>query len=181
MKTLSQILRLLVLTSLMATAQTQEISIPDSGLNAAIRDALQKPAGPLTAQDLLGLTNLYASGIGVRSLEGLEAAHNLTTLNLEYNELTSLTLPAGLTNLTTLNLGGNRLTDFAVLSALTSLTSLDVYYNQLTSLTLPAVLTNLTTLNLGDNQLTDFAFLSGLTSLTSLSLEGSRTNNQLTG
>src|SRR5438128_11609712 len=90
MKTPSQILRLLVLTSLMATAQTQEISIPDSGLNAAIRDALQKPAGPLTAQDLLGLTNLYASGIGVRSLEGLEAAHNLTMLNLEYNELTIL-------------------------------------------------------------------------------------------
>ena len=61
MKTLSQILRLLVLTSLMATAQAQEISIPDSGLNAAIREALQKPAGPLTAQDLLGLTNLYAA------------------------------------------------------------------------------------------------------------------------
>ena len=90
MKTLSQILRLLVLTSLMATAQAQEISIPDPVLNAAIRDALQKPAGPLTAQDLLSLTNLYASGIGVRNLEGLEAAHNLTTLNLEYNELTSL-------------------------------------------------------------------------------------------
>src|SRR5438094_615170 len=116
MKTRYQILQLLVLSSLITTAQAQEVSIPDPGLNAAIREALQKPAGPLTAQDLLSLTNLDASFRGVKSLEGLEAAHDLTTLNLEYNELTSLTLPAGLTNLTTLNLGANQLTDFAFLS-----------------------------------------------------------------
>jgi len=102
MKTLPQIVRLMMLTCLMATTQAQEVSIPDPGLNAAIRDALQKPAGPLTEQDLLGLANLYASRRGVRSLEGLEAAHNLTTLELEGSNLTSLTLPAGLTSLTTL-------------------------------------------------------------------------------
>src|SRR6266403_6382443 len=156
-KTLSQILLLLVLTSLITTTQAQQVSIPDSGLNAAIREALQKPAGPLTAQDLLSLTNLYAGFRGVRSLEGLEAAHNLTTLNLEYNELTSLKLPAGLTNLTTLNLRANQLTNFGFLSGQTSLTTLDLSYNQLISLTLPAGLTNLSTLNLGANQLTNFA------------------------
>jgi len=58
MKTLSQILGLSLLISLMATAQAQEVSIPDLGLNAAIRDALQKPTGPLTEQDMLSLTNL---------------------------------------------------------------------------------------------------------------------------
>ena len=72
MKTPSQILRLLVLTSLMATAQAQEVSIPDPGLNAAIRDALQKPAGPLTTQDMLSLTNLDAGFRGVSSLERSE-------------------------------------------------------------------------------------------------------------
>src|SRR5437899_8772848 len=105
MKTLSQILRLLVLISLMATAQAQEVSIPDPGLDAAIRDALQKPAGPLTSQDLLSLTNLFAVGRRVSSLEGLEAAYNLTTLDLYHNYLTNLALPAALTNLNTLNLG----------------------------------------------------------------------------
>jgi len=72
MKTPSQILRLLVLTSLMATAQAQEVSIPDPGLNAAIRAALQKPAGPLTTQDMLSLTNLDAGFRGVSSLERSE-------------------------------------------------------------------------------------------------------------
>src|SRR5258708_29494052 len=99
MKILSAALHLLVLTSLLATAQAQVVSIPDPGLNAAIRDTLQKPAGPLTAQDLLSLTNLSAVGRSVSSLEGLEAAHNLTTLDLYRNYLTNLTLPAGLSNL----------------------------------------------------------------------------------
>ena len=156
MKTLSQILRLLVLTSLMAMAQAQEVSIPDPGLNAAIRDALQKPAGPLMEQDLLSLVNLYACCRGVRSLEGLEAAHNLATLDLSANQLTSFTLPTGLTSLTTLVLGGNQLTNFSFLSGLTNLTTLYLDNNQLTNLTLPAGLTSLTELLLENNPLTTF-------------------------
>ena len=58
MKPLFRILHLLTLNGLLATAQAQEVSIPDAVLNAAIRYALQKPAGPLTAEDLLSLTNL---------------------------------------------------------------------------------------------------------------------------
>ena len=50
--------------------------------------------------DLLRLTDLEASGRGVRSVTGLQAAHNLTSLNLGGNQLTSLILPTGLTNLT---------------------------------------------------------------------------------
>src|SRR5258708_28462659 len=103
MRTLSPIFRLLVLTSLMATARAQEVSIPDPGLNRVIEEALGKP-GPWTVQDLLTLTSLDARGWGVVSLEGLEAARNLTTLDLGYNELTNLALPNELTNLTTLGL-----------------------------------------------------------------------------
>jgi hypothetical protein len=80
MKTLSQILRLLVLASLLATAQAQAVSIPDP-LDAAVRAALQKPAEPLTVHDLLSLTNLDASYSGVRSLEGPGAAQNLAILH----------------------------------------------------------------------------------------------------
>ena len=71
MKALSQILRLLVLASLMATTQAQVVSVPDPGLNAAILAALGKSAGPLTVQDMLSLTNLDANSRGVLSLEGL--------------------------------------------------------------------------------------------------------------
>ena len=49
------VLTLLALTSFVATTLAQEVSIPDPGLDAAIREALQKPFGPLTEQDLLSL------------------------------------------------------------------------------------------------------------------------------
>jgi hypothetical protein len=38
-------------------ASAQNVDIPDSGLSAALRDALQKPTGPLAEQDMLNPTN----------------------------------------------------------------------------------------------------------------------------
>jgi Leucine-rich repeat (LRR) protein len=85
----------LVLAGLMTAGLAQEVSIPDPGLNAAIREALQKPNGPLTEQDLLSLTNLDASSRNISNVEGLEAARNLSALYLSNNELTNFTLPDG--------------------------------------------------------------------------------------
>src|SRR4051812_18397914 len=98
MKTITRLLRPLLITVLALASftnfiQAQEISIPDPGPNAAVRAALQKPAGPLTQQDLLSLTNLDASSRNVGNLAGLEAAHNLTTLSLQSNHLANLSVP----------------------------------------------------------------------------------------
>ena len=54
------------------------------------------------------LSNLYAQSRGVRSLEGLDAARNLTTLDLGDNPLTNFSLLSGLTSLTTLYLYNNQ-------------------------------------------------------------------------
>src|SRR6266536_1009044 len=83
------VLTLLALTSFVHSTLAQEVSIPDPGLNAAIRAALQKPVGPLTEQDLLSLTNLNARNQSVKSIVGLEAARNLVSLDLEINRLTN--------------------------------------------------------------------------------------------
>src|SRR5690349_11711077 len=68
-------------------AVAQEVLFPDSGLNDAIRGALQKPSGPLTVEDLLTLTNLDASNRKISDPAGLENARNLTALNLFFNHL----------------------------------------------------------------------------------------------
>ena len=65
MKNIFRIVRPLSLTVLMlgsftASALAQEVSIPDPNFNAVIRQALQKPNGPLTQLDMLSLTNLSA-------------------------------------------------------------------------------------------------------------------------
>jgi hypothetical protein len=44
-------LSLMLIVSIFS-AHAQGVCIPDQGLDAAIREALQKPTGPLTEQDL---------------------------------------------------------------------------------------------------------------------------------
>src|SRR5881296_1381948 len=158
MKTIIHVIRLfiltvLVLTSFIVSTRAQEASIPDPGLNAAIRAALQKPFGPLTEQDLLSLTNLDASRRNVKSIVGLEAARNLVSLELQINRLTHFALPSQLTNLRRLDLSANPLTSFSFPSGLKSLTSLTIEGAGLTSLTLPATLTGLTNLDVEGNSI----------------------------
>jgi hypothetical protein len=58
MRTICYITATLVSANLMVSTPPDEVSVPDPALNVAIREALQKPGGPLTEQDLLTLTNL---------------------------------------------------------------------------------------------------------------------------
>src|SRR4051794_25530550 len=113
LKTIYSVISMLVLTSCLTSTLAQEVSIPDPGLNAAIRQSLNKPVGPLTQQDLLQLTFLNAHDRDISNLAGLEAAHNLTTLLLFSNHLTNFSLPT-LTNLVALNLSGNLLTNVSL-------------------------------------------------------------------
>ena len=116
MRSIVYFIRLLLLASIVTSALAQEVSIPDPGLNAAIREALQKPFGPLTQQDLLTLTNLSAGGQQIRSVQGLEAARNLRILDLDNNSLTNFNITSALTNLTILDLFNNHLTNFVLSS-----------------------------------------------------------------
>ena len=106
---ISCLLAALLLASAVVPTHGQ-FSIPDPGLNAAVRAALQKPAGPITPQDMLSLTNLNAQNRKVKSIAGLEAAANLSSLDLSGNLLTNLTLAPDFAKLVTLVLNGNPLT-----------------------------------------------------------------------
>jgi formylglycine-generating enzyme required for sulfatase activity len=175
MKTVSHVIRslviaLLVVGNFLSSTRAQEISIPDPGLNAAIREELQKPNGPLTQTDMLVLTNLNARNRNVSSLAGLEAAHNLASLDLQINRLTNFSLPTELTKLTTLDVSINPLTNFFLPNGLTNLASLTLESAGLTNLTLPSGLIRLNNLDLENNQLTSFNQLSNLTSLITLDL-----------
>ena len=120
---------LVIAFALSVSAQTVEI--PDPGLQQAIRIALDKPEGDITVEDIESLTVLDASR-GTRSsdaplihnLSGIEAAVNITRLNLK-----------GLPFPPLKNIGK---VDFSCLQSLKPLTTLVLVNNQLTSLTVPA-------------------------------------------
>jgi len=103
-------------------------------------------------------------------LSFLNGLTSLTSLDVNYNHLTSVTLPAGLSSLTSLDLNNNQLSSLTWPADLTSLTTVYLINNRLTNLTLPAGLTSLTTLYLSDNQLTTLTLPVDLTSLTTLDL-----------
>lgn len=131
------LLTLLALVGLVAGSRAQVIAVPDPGFDSAIRDALQKPTGPLTEQDMLSLTNLDACCRNVTNVTGLEAARNLLSLNLQNNQLTSFNYPSSLTNLGHLNLSANPFTNIFLPDGLTNLASLIIVASGLTNLNLP--------------------------------------------
>jgi len=159
-----------ILICLVFSAGAQEVSISDPGLNAAIREALQKPNGPLTESDLLSLTNLSAGGRNISSVEGLEFARNLRILDLDNNSITNFTIASVLTNLSILDLYNNHLGSFVLSNASPNLTIIDIAFNSLAQCSLPDGLTNLNTLFLEGNALENLSLPTGLTQLTQLDL-----------
>ena len=102
-----------------------------SNLEAAIRDALSKPAGNIYEVDLLELAYLDASSYNIQNLSGLEYCVNLQELYLWDNQISDISALSGLTNLEYLYLGNNQISDISALAGLTNLYYLDLYENQI--------------------------------------------------
>ena len=107
------------------------VSVPDPGLQAALRAALAKPIGPLLPGELATLTALNASLSGIADLTGLEACTALKRLELQGNCIADLAPLATLTSLTVLNLHDNAILDVSPLAALTNLRLLWLSRNQI--------------------------------------------------
>ena len=146
------------------------VNTPDPNLEAAIREAIEKPIGDIYESDLLGLAKLYASGRDITDLNGLEYCTNLIQLSLRNNQISDISPLSGLSSLTTLDIGDNQISDISPLSGLSSLTQLSLRDNQISDISPLSGLSSLTVLNLWINQISDISPLSGLASLTQLSL-----------
>ena len=103
----------------------------DANLEDAVREELEKPAGPVTRENLASLKKFQAIGMGITDLTGLEYATNLTRLVLAGNRITDLTPLAEMTALTGLNLRQNQITDLTPLTKLTKLTALNLSANKI--------------------------------------------------
>lgn len=95
--------------------QEEAVYFPDANLEAAVREAIGKPTGPICPSDLLGLTSLGAYSRNIIDLTGLEYCTDLTVLDLHGNQITDIGCLANLTNLTDLELGDNGISDISPL------------------------------------------------------------------
>ena len=130
-----------------------QVVFADENLEAAVREALEKPKGPLTRAAIRKPTELYAPEREIEYLQGLDSAVNLTSLILSDNAISDVSPLASLTNLKRLNLRGNQISDVSPLASLTNLTYLNLDDNQISDVSPLAPLTKLTDLHLEDNPL----------------------------
>lgn len=153
------------------------VTFLDPNLEAAIREAIGKPAGNIYESDLETLTALDAPGqlesqTNIQDLSGLQYCSNLIDLNLELNiHISDLSPLSDLTNLTRLDLWHNQISDISPLDSLTNLTYLELGDNEISDISPLGNLTNLEYLYLYSNQIADITSVANLTNLTSLSLQ----------
>jgi len=140
-----------------ANFEEEAVTFADPNLEAAIREAIGKPTGPIYPSDLEGLTSLSASEKNIADLTGLECATSLTSLGLDDNQISNVSPLANLTSLQQLWLGDNQISDISPLANLTSLQQLWLSYNQISDISPLANLTNLTWLDLEGNQISDIS------------------------
>ena len=93
----------------------KEVTFLDSNLEAAIREAIDKPEGTVLPSDLEGLTSLEASGRDITNLLGLEHCTNLAQLHLYNNQISDISPLSNLTNLEELGLDNNQISDISPL------------------------------------------------------------------
>ncbi|WP_125764336.1 leucine-rich repeat domain-containing protein [Companilactobacillus hulinensis] len=149
---------------------SEESLVPDDNLRALIKGTLGIKGRELNREDLKGLTRLSGSSNGIKSLEGLEFAENLNTLNLNRDEIEDLSPLANLTKLKTLGIVYSKINDISPLKGLSNLTSLNLVGNKIKDITPLKELSKLSTLQLGFNEVEDISSLEGLYLLEKLGL-----------
>jgi Leucine-rich repeat (LRR) protein len=124
---------------------------PSRGLEAVIREQINKPEGDIAPDDCLGITFLDLSASDWNTnLEGIQYFRDLETLNCT----------------------AGRLSDISALSELVQLKELTLKANKISDLTQLSTLVNLEVLDLTDNRVKDLSALSSLISLRHLVIGG---------
>ncbi len=152
-----------------------EVAFPDKNLDAAVREAVEKPEGPLTKGDLRLVEVLSTSKRSAalnKDLASLEYPISVTALNLlRVGEIKKISQLALMTNLITLDLSGNQISDAGPLESLTDMDALDLSSNYIEDISALESLTNLIKLDLSFNAMvSDISPLESLTSLTEVDL-----------
>ena len=117
-----------------ATEAPEVITFTDANLEDAVRTALNKPDGDITAAEaeavtVLDLRNadwnaMNAKNGGIKDISDLKQFPNLTELHLDFNDVQDLSPLSNLTNLETLSFNAVRVKDLSPLASLTKMVNI---------------------------------------------------------
>jgi internalin A len=170
----------LLLPSVCAAKGAQVVSFDDPVLETALRKAVGIPQGDVTDSDLAKVTVLQIErqyedkpdpSTQVHSIAILAYCTKLTTLQLNFQNITDMSPLSNLKKLKKLEVGGNPIADITALANLTSLQELALYNCQAKDYSPLAKLKKLTVLFLDYSTIADLTPLSGLKKLKTLGLK----------
>jgi len=186
----------ILLLQIVSMAINRPVEFNNDPLEAAVREAIQRPRGEIFDRHLRTMASLDAANRGITNLDGIEWIPNLQELNLRGNRISDISRLSGLRRLEKLNLRGNDIRDISPLAELSMLEYLNLYANSgiqdigplkglknLHTLILAYVpvgdqvdnlaeLTLLRRLNLRSAGINDLSFLAGLKKMENLNLFG---------
>lgn len=160
---------LVLLAACSRAPESFTVEFEDANLAAAVRHQLGLAENAdISSEALADLNTLVANGQGIKSLEGLQHAHNLKELDLGLNDISDLDPLSGLKELQMLRLYGNDVTELSALSELTNLTQLHLNANRIQSLSPLKDLINLQVLSVAGNSVISLAPLQQMKQLEAL-------------
>jgi internalin A len=166
-----------LLASLSTFAQPEQPGtplFPDQNLEKAVRKFVFEKRDndkPLVEADVVNLSTIQGTGLGITNLTGLEKCQSLASLDLAKNKIADLTPLKGLARIQYLNLAENLVADISPLSGVAALQYIELSHNRVKDLTPLQSLTNLASLYLSYNQITDISPVVKLPRLASLYLD----------
>ncbi|SHJ57413.1 leucine-rich repeat domain-containing protein [Paramaledivibacter caminithermalis] len=138
------------------------INFGDRNIEAAVRDAIDKPGGVVYVEDVKNITELAVNKKGVCDLEGIQYLTGLKSLQLAFNNIEDISLLKNLVNLESLDLRVNSIEDISVVRKLVNLTSLELGYNKISNISYLGNLDKLVELDISYNKIEDISALSSI-------------------
>ncbi|AQS54299.1 Internalin-A [Jeotgalibaca dankookensis] len=163
---------------------TTVVNFSDPGLEAAVRETIEKEEGTLHTKDVDTVQVLDAANHKIEKLDGIEYLTQLRELNLEDNFIESVSPLKNLTKLETLNLRNNEITNLEDIHfqdiIYLNIRDLSLRHNvkrdqeghdtRLADISLVGKMASLRKLSLRDNDIEDLAPISALRKLTELDI-----------
>ncbi|MCP0887837.1 MucBP domain-containing protein [Ligilactobacillus sp. WILCCON 0076] len=121
-------------TTTQASSSDESIDswMPDKNLQEVVAAVLKVTSvDKITKEDMADITDLSGVNRNIKSLEGLEYATSLTSLNISGNQISDISPLAKLSSLTDLNLSDNQISDISPIANLKSLTYLNLNFNKI--------------------------------------------------
>lgn len=146
----------------------------DLALERAVREVLEQPRGPLSADQLGSVETLAAAQREIVNLDGIERLTGLRRVDLGANSISDVTPLAVLSGVQRLDLSDNEIRDLGPLSQLLQLNVLSLSRNEIVDIEPLRALRQLTHLDLQDNAIVDINPLASLRRLRLINLDNNR-------